>query len=305
MSHSHHHRSHDHSHHHHEHSSGNYGTAFIIGITLNLAYIVLEVVFGLQADSTALLADAGHNTGDVLSLVFSWVAIKLSLWKPSGRYTYGLRRTTILVALLNTIMLFIAVALIVYEAIKHLQHPEPVVGTTIIVIALTGVVVNTISALLFMKGHGHDLNIKAAFIHMASDALVSLGVVVAGVLINYTGYLWIDPVCSFVIAAIILYSSWRLFSDALKLVLDAVPEGIDIAEVKAYLNNIEGVQQVHDLHVWAMSTTQTALTAHLVVPATTGDDFLHRINHGLRERFHISHSTIQIDRALTADCEKC
>ncbi len=307
MSHSHHHHDHNHAHHHHhDHSSGNYGLAFAIGILLNISYIVMEVVFGFKADSSALLADAGHNTGDVLSLVFSWAAIRLALWKPSGRYTYGLRRTTILVALLNTLMLFGAVAIIVYEAIKHLQHPAPVAGNTIIIIALSGVLINTITALLFMRGKGNDLNIKAAFLHMASDALVSLGVALAGLLINWTGLLWIDSATSIIIAIIILFGSWNLFADALKLVLDAVPQSIDIAEVRAYLSGIEGVEQVHDLHVWAMSTTQTALTAHLVVPAkTTDDEFLHLINKELKEHFKISHSTIQIDKAVSTDCQQC
>jgi len=308
MSHSHsHHHEHHHEHgHQHVHTISNYGPAFIIGILLNISYIIIEIVFGLKAGSSALLADAGHNTGDVLSLVFSFAAIRLALWKPSGRYTYGLRRTTILVALLNTMMLFGAVGLIVYEAVEHLQHPVQVAGNTIIVIALIGIAVNTITALLFMKGQEHDLNVKAAFLHMASDALVSLGVVLAGILINLTGLVWIDSVTSFIIAAIILYGSWGLFADALKLALDAVPRGIEIAEVKDYLSSIKGVEQVHDLHIWAMSTTQTALTVHLVMTTeSTDDNFLPRINKELREHFHISHSTIQIDKALSTDCEKC
>ncbi len=294
---------HSHSHHHHHETGNNHGKAFAIGIGLNVIFVAIEVIYGLLANSSALLADAGHNASDVLSLVFAWTAAWLATIKPTGKYTYGLRKTTILVSILNALLLFGAVGFIAWDAIGKIRNPEPVAGTQVMVVAGIGVVINTITALLFMKGQKDDLNIKGAFLHMAADAGVSLGVVIAGLLISYTGALWIDPLTSFLIIAVILWGTWGLFTDSLKLALDAVPEHIRIEDVRHFLENQQGVTNVHDLHIWAMSTTKVALTAHLIMPDGNNDAFLADLQEELKHHFGIGHTTFQIERQqVEANC---
>lgn len=283
-------QSHNHNHTHHQH-----GKAFAIGIGLNLIFVAVEVFYGFAANSSALMADAGHNATDVLSLVFAWTAAWLAARKPKGRYTYGLRRTTILVSILNALLLFGAMFMIGWDAFDKFIHPQPVGGTQVMVVAGIGVIINTITALLFMKGQKEDLNIRGAFLHMAADAAVSVGVVVAGLLIFFTDKQWIDPLISLLIILIIFYSAWRLFIDSINLALDAVPKNIDVEEIFSFLMSHEGVSDVHDLHIWAISTTQVALTAHLIMPQGGNDDFLSSLQHDLEHQFSIGHTTFQIE----------
>jgi cobalt-zinc-cadmium efflux system protein len=281
-----------------------HGKAFAIGIGLNLIFVAIEVFYGLLANSSALLADAGHNASDVLGLVFAWTAAWLATIKPKGKYTYGLRKTTILVSILNAILLFGAVAAIGWDAIGKLQNPQPVGGKQVMIVAGIGVVINTFTALLFMKGQKHDLNIRAAFLHMAADAAVSLGVVISGLLILLTGKNWIDPVMSFIIIAVILWGTWQLFSDSVNLALDAVPKNIDVEKVRNFIAAKNGVENLHDLHIWAMSTTQIALTAHLVMPGGNDDRFITTLQNELKEKFNIGHTTFQIEnRNLEQNCD--
>lgn len=293
--------------HSHGHSYGankSYGKAFALGIGLNLIFIVVEVIYGLIANSSALLADAGHNASDVLGLVFAWTAIWLASIKPSGKYTYGLRKTTILVSILNALLLFGAVAVIAWDAIGKFKNPEPVAGSQVMMVAAIGVVINTLTALLFMKGQKDDLNIKGAFLHMAADAGVSLGVVVAGLLINLTGKQWIDPLTSFLIIAVILWGTWRLFTDSVDLALDAVPKHIKLEKVREFLLSQKGVENVHDLHIWAMSTTKVALTAHLIMPEGYDQSFIGNIQGELEREFGINHTTLQLEnKSLEEKCE--
>lgn len=280
----------------HEHTGQQgYGKAFAIGIGLNILFVAVEIFYGIIANSSALLADAGHNASDVLSLVFAWAAIRLASIKPKGKYTYGLRKTTILVSILNALLLFGAVIAIGWDAIGKFKNPEPVAGTQVMIVAGIGVVINTITALLFMKGQKDDLNIKGAFLHMAADAGVSLGVVVAGLLINLTGIQWIDPVMSFIIILVILWGTWRLFTDSIDLALDAVPKNIKIEDVRNFILSQKGVEAIHDLHVWAMSTTQVALTAHLIMPEGFNDEFIAGLQRKLNDEFKIGHTTFQIE----------
>ena len=293
---------HSHEHHHHDHPN-RYSRAFAIGIGLNVIFVVVEVVYGLLANSSALLADAGHNASDVLSLVFAWTAAWLATIKPAGKYTYGLRKTTILVSILNALLLFVAMAFIAWDAIGKIKNPAPVAGTQVMMVAGIGVVINTATALLFMKGQKDDLNIKGAFLHMAADAAVSLGVVIAGLLILFTGKLWIDSITSFLIIGVVLWGTWNLFTDSLRLALDAVPGHIKIEDVRTYLESQKGVINVHDLHIWAMSTTKVALTAHLVMPDGNSDAFLSKLQDELHHRFGIGHTTFQIEKAqVEANC---
>lgn len=281
-----------------------HGKAFAIGIGLNLIFVAVEVFYGLLANSSALLADAGHNASDVLGLVFAWTAAWLATIKPKGKYTYGLRKTTILVSILNAILLFGAVAAIGWDAIGKLQNPQPVGGKQVMIVAGIGVVINTFTAVLFMKGQKHDLNIRAAFLHMAADAAVSLGVVISGLLILLTGKNWIDPVMSFIIIAVILWGTWQLFSDSVNLALDAVPKNIDVEKVRNFIAAKNGVENLHDLHIWAMSTTQIALTAHLVMPGGNDDRFITTLQNELKEKFNIGHTTFQIEnRNLQQNCD--
>lgn len=298
--------------HSHEHSHGNagetdYSRAFALGIGLNIAFVAVEIIYGLIANSSALLADAGHNASDVLGLVFAWTAARLATIKPKGKYTYGLRKTTILVSILNAFLLFGAVVAIGWDAVGKLYDPEPVAGTPVMIVAAIGVVINTLTALLFMKGQKEDLNIKGAFLHMAADAGVSLGVVVAGLLINITGLQWIDPITSFLIIAVILWGTWNLFTDSVDLALDAVPKQIDVDKVRDFLLSQSGVQNIHDLHIWAMSTTKVALSVHIITSVQTDSSFIQEIQHSLREKFNIGHTTIQIEfgTVLKDCCTNC
>ena len=287
------------------HNHPNYSKAFIIGITLNVIYILVEVFYGLLINSMALLADAGHNFSDVLGLLMAWGAAYLAKTAATEKRTYGLRKSTILAAFFNAILLMIAVGAITIEAIRKLILPEQVHGTTMVLVAGIGVIINAVTAFLFMKGRKDDLNIRGAFLHMAADAGISLGVVIAGLMINFTNWLWIDPAISLVIVLVITVGTWNLLKDSFHLSMDAVPKEINLKDVGKYLKEIDGVKEVHDLHIWAMSTTETALTAHLVIPESTKDDyFLKKICGELHSKFGIEHSTIQIEKsAQSANCE--
>jgi cobalt-zinc-cadmium efflux system protein len=272
-----------------------YGRAFAIGIGLNLAYVAIEAFIGLRINSSALVADAGHNLTDVMGLTISWGAIALSRLKPNRQFTYGFRKTTILAATLNGILIAGAAVFIFLEALKKMKNPSEIPGHTMILVAGTGVIINAFTAFLFMRGVKHDLNIKGTFLHMASDAAVSAGVVAGGFVMMYTGKYWIDPALSFFITGMILYSSAGLLIDSFKLSVDAVPKGINIENVREFLKNIEGIEDVHDLHIWALSTTETALTAHLVVPPDFDNRRINELILQLKEKFSISHSTLQTE----------
>jgi cobalt-zinc-cadmium efflux system protein len=298
--HDHHPHAHDHDHHHgHAHGPVDATSrAFAIGVTLNLAFVAVEAAFGLWADSLSLLADAGHNFSDVLGLLAAWWAISLARRAPSGRYTYGLRASTIMAAFTNAVLLVVAVGGISWEAIRRLAEPVPVGELTMISVALVGVVINVITAVMLSRGRQDDMNMRGAYLHMVADAAVSVGVAVAGVGIILTGWLWLDPVVSLGIAIVILAGTWGLFQESLRLSLHAVPAGIDLAVVRNYLRQLPGVREVHDLHVWGMSTTETALTAHLVMDGGhPGDAFLRRVAGELEAEFRIGHPTLQIELA--------
>lgn len=288
-----------HHHHHHAHNhtpTNNYNHAFVIGTALNVGFVLIEALFGFFTQSLALLADAGHNLSDVLGLLLAWGAMFLAQRPPTKRFTYGLRRSSILAALLNSIILLLAMGGIAWEAIRRFNDPSPVPGITIIWVATVGVVINTVTALLFMSGRKRDLNIQGAFLHMAADALVSVGVVLAGIGILVTDWLWFDPVVSLIIVFVVVVGTWQLLKDSLNLALDAVPGHIEPLAVQTYLAELPGVAQVHDLHIWGMSTTETALTAHLVIPTDfEGDDFLVRVSEELHDKFGIEHTTLQIE----------
>ncbi|MFP3873106.1 MAG: cation diffusion facilitator family transporter [Thiohalophilus sp.] len=284
------------AHAHHHPTPHSYNRAFTIGIGLNLIFVVIEFIYGFVSNSLALITDAGHNLSDVLTLLLAWGAIYLAGKAPTAYRTYGFRRLTILASLLSGMLLLVAVGAIAWEAIGRFTDPQPVDGITVIVVAAVGVVINTVTALLFIGGQKHDLNIKAAFLHMAADAGVSLGVVIAGGVIMFTGWLWIDPLLGLLIALVILYSTLDLLRDSTGLAIDAVPKGIDPHEVEAYLTRLPGVTEVHDLHIWPMSTTETALTAHLVVPQFPHDDSLvQQASDELHHRFGIDHVTLQCE----------
>lgn len=279
------------------HGEQTFQRAFALGVVLNLAFILVEVVFGLLADSLALLADAGHNFSDVLGLLIAWGATRLAHRPPSLRFTYGLRRSTILSALTNAVILLIVIGGIAWEALYRLNHPAPVRSTTMMIVASAGVVVNGVTARLFWGGRHHDLNVRGAFLHMAADAGISVGVVLAGLLIFLTGVTLIDPLMSLLIVVFIGISTWSLLSESLNLAMDAVPRHIDPIAVHRYLSGLPGIRGVHDFHIWATSTTEVALTAHLVKPDHVGDDaLLQEISAVLRERFGITHPTIQWER---------
>ncbi|MDI6725710.1 MAG: cation diffusion facilitator family transporter [Smithellaceae bacterium] len=283
--------------HEHNHAPHNYNRAFAIGVALNAAFVMVEATFGIMADSLALLADAGHNLSDVMGLLLAWGASILTRRTPSERRTYGLRKSTILAALFNAVILLAAVGGMAWEAVRRFNDPAEVAGSTIIIVASIGFVINGATALLFVSGRRGDLNIRGAFLHMVADAAVSLGVVVAGVAMLLTGWHWIDPAVSLVIAVVILVGTWGLLKASLNLAMDAVPAGIDPQAVKSYLKELPGVQAVHDLHIWGMSTTETALTAHLVKPQTQDDDeIIERASKELHERFGIDHTTLQWER---------
>lgn len=289
----------------HSHST-NYNKVFGFGIGLNIIFVLVEIFYGLAANSSALLADAGHNASDVLSLIFAWFAIWMATKKPTRKYTYGFKKTTILISVLNAFLLFGAVIAIGWDAIERLTNPEPVAGNQVMIVAGIGVVINTFTALLFLKGQKEDLNIKGAFLHMAADAGVSLGVVISGFFIVKTGLLWIDSVTSFVIILVVLWSTWKLFIESIRLALDAVPNNIDLEKVKNSILSHDGVEDIHDIHIWAMSTTENALSAHIIAATSKHDKLLKDIQDTLSEEYNIRHLTIQIDKDTTKlNCEKC
>jgi cobalt-zinc-cadmium efflux system protein len=290
------HGGHDHAHGGHSHGPARYDRAFAIGIALNLAFAAAEFVFGFLSQSLALIADAGHNLSDVAGLVIAWFAAWLARKPATALRTYGYRRASILAALANAALLIAAVIWIVAEAVQRFFMPQPVASATVIVVAAAGVVINTATALLFLRGRHDDINIQGAYLHMAADAGVSLGVVAAGILILYTNWLWLDPAISVLIALVILWSTWSLARDSVNMSLDMVPPRIDRAEVEKYLASLPGVSSVHHLHIWPMSTTEIALTVHLVRPNAVLDDaFLKDACEGLKHRFGIVHATFQIE----------
>jgi cobalt-zinc-cadmium efflux system protein len=290
------HHGHAHGHHGHAISSQGIDRAMAIGVVLNVGFVIVEAVFGVISGSLALLADAGHNASDVLGLLLAWGADYLARRPPSRKYTWGLRRSTIYAAFLNAVLLLVACGGILWEAWHRFTEPQPVAGPTMIVVALIGVVINTLTALLFVRGH-HDANIRGAFLHMAADAAISLGVVVAGIAILLTGLAWIDPVVSILITLVIVVGTWGLFRESVDLALDAVPRGIDIDAVEAALAELPGVVEVHDLHVWGTSTSESSLTAHLVVAEAADHQQVLRVAEDvLRERFRIAHTTVQVEK---------
>jgi len=296
---------HDQNHHHHHGAADRTrrGRAFAIAIVLNVGFTIAEVVAGLVSGSMALIADAGHNLSDVLALLLAWGASILAARPPSERYTYGLKSSSILAAITNAALLWVALGAILVETIRRLSHPEPVHGQTMMIVAALGIVINALSAFLFAKGRKSDLNVRAAFLHLVADAAVSAGVVLAGLLVVLTGQRLIDPVTSLIITGVIAWGSWGLLRDGMRMAMLGVPEGIDAGAVRSFLAGQPGVSAVHDLHVWPMSTTETALTAHLVMPGGTHDDvFLHGLAHDLEQRFGIGHPTIQIETASGPEC---
>lgn len=289
--------------HSHSHAPADFGRAFAIGTVLNIGFVLIEAIYGIIAGSMALLADAGHNLSDVLGLLIAWGAATLGKRTPSGRYTYGLRSSSILAALLNALLLLVAIGVIAVEAIRRFAEPSPVAGTTVMIVAGIGIVINTATALLFMKGRKGDLNIRGAFLHMAADAAVSAGVVIAGLLIVLTGKSWIDPVTSLIIVAVVAVGTWGLLRDSVNMSLQAAPSGLEPDEIRLFLSSWDKVTAIHDLHVWPMSTTETALTVHLLVPAGyPGDAFTAQIAAALKTKFGIDHATIQIETDSDTVC---
>ena len=293
-------RAHGAGHHHHGDPAKVPGGPFAVAIALNSVFVAVEFGYGFIANSTALMADAGHNLSDVLGLLLAWGATRLARRSPNGRFTYGLRSTSILAALANAMLLLVACGAIGLEALQRLMQPPAVAGLTVIAVAGAGIVVNGLSALLFARGGQGDLNVRAVYLHMAADAAVSLGVVAAGVVMLATGWVWLDPAISLVIVAVIVAGTWGLLRESVHLALNAVPPHIDVAAVARYLRKLPGVTDIHDLHIWGMSTTETALTVHLVIPGGfPGDKALDAITAALRERFSVHHSTLQIEQGTT------
>ena len=296
--HDHDHHGHDHAHGHaHHHAPANFDRAFAIGISVNILFVAIEAFYGWKVNSLALLADAGHNLGDVAGLVMAWGGALAGKLRPDARYTYGWKRASILAAFANALLLLVAMGSLAWEAIGRLHAPEPTQGLTVMVVAGIGIAVNLGTALLFMRGRDDDMNIRGAYLHMASDALVSAGVVVVGALALWTGWAWLDPVASLAIALVIVVGTWGLFRQSLRLMFDGVPQHIDLVAVRGLLEALPGVARVHDLHVWATGTTEVALTAHLVMPVGHPDDpFFEAATHQLRDRFRIGHVTLQVVR---------
>ncbi|HVM89763.1 MAG TPA: cation diffusion facilitator family transporter [Puia sp.] len=298
-------RSHDHHHHHHAINIKQVNRAFIIGIILNFLFVIIESVVGLFIHSLSLLSDAGHNLADVASLSMSLIALRLMKVKANEKYTYGYKKTTILVALLNAAILLISIGAIGYEAVHRLIAPEPLPGKTISVVAAIGIIINTVTALLFLRNKESDLNIKSAFLHLMSDAIVSAGLVLGGIIIFYSNLFWIDAALSIIVAAIILFSTWKLLKDSLRLSLDGVPENINVNEVKSQINKITGVKDFHHVHIWGLSTTENALTGHIVVAKDTDmtaiEKIKHDVKHGL-EHLNINHVTLEVEMENTP-CE--
>ncbi len=294
---------HDHHEHGHGHAPADFGRAFAIGTILNLGFVAIEGTAGFLTHSMALLADAGHNLSDVLGLLIAWGGAELAKRPASRRFTYGLRGSSILAALANAVLLFVAVGAILLEAIQRLSDPRPVPGATVMLVAGIGIVVNLATAMLFARGRKGDVNIRGAYLHMAADAAVSAGVVIGGGLILISGAEWIDPVISLVIVAVILWGTWGLFTESVTMALHAVPDRIDHEAVERALAALPGVTRVHDLHIWPMSTTEAALTAHLVIPGGhPGDAFLIDLQHRLAHDFRIDHTTVQIELGDGAEC---
>lgn len=290
--------------HDHGHAPANFNRAFAIGIALNLAFVAIEAFYGWRVNSLALLADAGHNLSDVAGLVLAWGGALAGRLRPDARHTYGWQRASILAAFFNALLLLVAMGSLIWEAVHRLTAPAPMAGLTIMAVAGVGIVVNTATALLFMRGDAHDLNIRGAFLHMAADALVSAGVVVAGGLALWLGWNWLDPVMSLVIAVVIVVGTWDLFRQSLHLLFDGVPDSVDPQAVHTCLAALPGVTRVHDLHIWAMGSSQVALTAHLVMPHGQADDaFLQHATDVLHARFEITHVTLQVmKQAFTTPC---
>ena len=302
MSAGHHHHGHDHG---HDHGPAEFNQAFAVGIVLNLAFVCIEGYYGWRINSLALLADAAHNLSDVAGLVLAWGGALAGKLRPDARHTYGWKRASILAAFLNALLLLVAMGSLGWEAVGRLRSPESTQGWTMMAVAGVGILINTATALMFMRGREGDLNIRGAFLHMAADALVSLGVVIGGALYLWQGWTWLDPVMSLAIAVIIVVGTWSLFSQSLHLLFDGVPAGIDLAEVRQELLELPGVADVHDLHVWAMGTSQIALTAHLVLDGGAIDQggLLHAAEHALEEHFGIAHVTLQLETgAYAAQC---
>jgi len=301
----HHHHGHDHDHeHHHHHAPTRLSGYFAIAIIANLALTIFQAVYAYIAHSTSLLADAGHNLGDVMGLVMAWISILLLKKQASSVRTYGYKKTTILASLANAVILLVACGVIARETIEKFMHPHPVAAVDVMIVAALGIVVNLVSALLFMKDSKDDLNIKAAFLHLAYDALVSVGVVIAGAIIYFTHWNIVDPIVGTVITVVILWGTWGLLKDSMHLVIDGVPKGIQLESVSEYFHNIEGVTAIHDLHIWAMSTKENALTVHLVMPKTILSDTQRKeISQHLHEQFNIHHSTIQVEQS-NSHCEQ-
>ena len=293
---------HEHSHDHSHHHGANYDRAFAVGITLNVLFVLVETYYGWRSDSLALLSDAGHNLSDVLGLLMAWGGFYLARLRPNQRHTYGLGRATIMAAMFNALLLLIVIGGIVLEAIDRFSQPVPIQGGTVMLVAAAGVVINGVTAWLFMPGNKnsankHDLNLRGAFLHMAADALISLGVVLGGAIFIQTGWAWLDPAISLAIALVILFGTWGLLRHALHLSLDGVPASVEPDSVRSYLSGLPGVSAIHDLHVWAMSTSEIALTVHLVMPdGHPGDDFLCDIAKELHHDFAIAHTTIQVEK---------
>ena len=299
MAHDHNH-SHGHSHHGHNHSVNltSVNTAFIVGITLNFLFVVIEVIVGLSIHSLSLLSDAGHNLADVASLGLSLLALRMSKLKSNDQYTYGYKKTTILVTFFNACLLLISIGAITYAAFNRFFHPEPLPGKIIAAVAAIGIVINTVTALMFLRDKDSDMNVRGAYLHLMSDAVVSVGLVIGGIIIFYTGFYWIDPVLSIVIAGVILLGTWELMKDSLKLSLDGVPEGIQLDKLKTEAKKIKGVNDIHHIHVWAMSTTENALTAHLVIAKNTPNSEVEIIKDKLKHSFqhlNIQHVTLETE----------
>ncbi|QZD93524.1 cation diffusion facilitator family transporter [Qipengyuania xiapuensis] len=294
-----HHDGHGHGHGHgHSHAPKDFGNAFLIGVILNSVFVVVEAVYGWISGSMALIADAGHNLSDVMALLLAWGASVAAKKPPTQRFTYGFKSSTILAALANAGLLLVAIGAITFETLHRIAEPAPVEGMTMVIVAGIGIVINTGTALLFLRGREHDINIRGAFLHMAADALVSLGVVIAGVAILFSGATWIDPLVSLLIVAVIAWGTWGLLKDSVAMSLLGVPKGISESGVRSYLAGLEGVSEIHELHIWPMSTTETALTAHLVMPGGhPGDTFLKQVGDELEQKHRIGHATIQIEQS--------
>lgn len=287
--------------HSHSHDQATFGRAFALGIALNVAFVLVEAVYGFYANSMALLSDAGHNLSDVLGLVVAWAGGMMARAGASPRFTYGLKKASILAALINALLLLVAVGAIGAEAVRRLFHPSPTDGMTVIIVAGIGIVINGVTALLFARGRHSDINIRGAYLHMAADAAVSAAVVVAGLLILWTGRQWIDPAISLVVAGVILWGTFGLLRESVGMSLMGVPSSIDVNDVEAALRELSGVETVHDLHVWPLSTTETALTAHIVAPLIDTDNLLEAARKMLHDRFAIEHCTIQVERVHLED----